>query len=48
MSVAKPDSPLGGFLEKAVSKNIFVGHTSIFDEATYRKLCQSSMHALSA
>ncbi|KAF8788354.1 Prolyl 4-hydroxylase subunit alpha-1 like protein [Argiope bruennichi] len=48
MSVAKPDNPLGGFLEKAVSQNIFVGHTNIFDEATYRKLCQSSMQALSA
>ncbi|CAL1301538.1 unnamed protein product [Larinioides sclopetarius] len=48
MSVTKPDSPLGGFMERAVSKNIFVGHTSILDEATYRRLCQSSMHALSA
>ncbi|GIY57587.1 prolyl 4-hydroxylase subunit alpha-2 [Caerostris darwini] len=48
MSVYQSNSPLGGLLQKAASKNVFVGHTNMFDEATYRQLCQSSMHTISA
>ncbi|GFY79124.1 prolyl 4-hydroxylase subunit alpha-1 [Trichonephila inaurata madagascariensis] len=48
MSVTKSENPISGLIEKVVPKNAFVGQTSIIDEATYRKLCQSSMQAVSA
>ncbi|GFS80146.1 prolyl 4-hydroxylase subunit alpha-1 [Nephila pilipes] len=48
MSVTKTENPISGLIEKVVPKNAFVGQTSIIDEATYRKLCQSSMQAVSA
>ncbi|GFR30867.1 prolyl 4-hydroxylase subunit alpha-1 [Trichonephila clavata] len=48
MSVTKSESPISGLIENVMPKNAFVGQTSIIDEATYRKLCQSSMRAVSA